>query len=122
MERATKLRLFQERLIKSTANNNDSLTPAQKATYLIWKNTILEGLAENTTKARKKEHLKTLKQEETKRVKDCNEIRIDDVYKIAYCVGPAMSQDAEEVAALFRSEAKIIILLNGLKTPIADLV
>jgi hypothetical protein len=58
MERATKLRLFQERLIKSTANNNDSLTPAQKATYLIWKNTILEGLAEKTTKARKKEHLK----------------------------------------------------------------
>jgi hypothetical protein len=33
-----------------------------------------------------------------------------------------MSQDAEEVAALFRSEAKIVILLNGLKTPIADLV
>ena len=53
-----KLRFFQEKLTKSAANFNDSLTQAQKATYQIWKNHILEGLADNTTKARKKEQLK----------------------------------------------------------------
>ena len=32
-----KLRFLQEKLTKSAANFNDSLTPAQKATYQIWK-------------------------------------------------------------------------------------
>ena len=44
---------------------------------------IQNGLADNTTKARKKEQLKTLKQEKTERVRDLK-IRIDDFYKIAY--------------------------------------
>jgi hypothetical protein len=44
-------------MAKSAENFNDSLTPAQKATYQIWKNNILEGLADHTTKAKKKELL-----------------------------------------------------------------
>jgi hypothetical protein len=77
-----KLRFFQERMKKSAANFNDSLTAAEKATYAIWKQAILDGLADNTTKARKKESLKTLKQEETERVRDFK-TRIDDTYRIA---------------------------------------
>ncbi len=49
-----RLRFFQEKLIKSAENFNDSLTPAQKANYQTWKNNIQDGLADNTTKARKK--------------------------------------------------------------------
>ena len=52
-----RLRFFQEKLIKSAANFNDSLTPAQKINYQTWKLHIQEGLADNTTKARKKEQL-----------------------------------------------------------------
>ncbi len=50
-----KLRFFQEQMVKFAENFNDSLTPIQKATYQLWKTNILEGLADNTTKARKKE-------------------------------------------------------------------
>jgi len=40
-----KLRFFQEKKItKSAVNSNDSLTAAQKATYQIWKTSIIEGL------------------------------------------------------------------------------
>jgi hypothetical protein len=114
-----KLRFFQERMSKSAANFNDSLGAADKATYAIWKQAILDGLADNTTKARKKESLKTLKQEETERVRDFK-TRIDDTYRIAYGVNAATSRHADVVA--LRDETKKDVLLNGLKTQIADLV
>jgi hypothetical protein len=61
LETRAKLRFFQEKLNKSVANFNDSLMQAKKKTFYIWKNHILEGLADNTKKAKKKEQLKTLK-------------------------------------------------------------
>jgi hypothetical protein len=114
-----RLRFFQEKLIKSAANFNDSLTPAQKVNYQTWKNNIQDGLADNTTKARKKEQLKTLTQEDTERVRDFK-IRIDDYYKIAYGENAATSLNATVIA--LRNETKKDVLLNGLKTPISDLV
>jgi len=114
-----KLRFFQERMSKSAANFNDSLTQAEKATYALWKQAILNGLADNTTKARKKEQLKTFKQEDTERVRDFK-TRIDDTYRIAYGVNAATSRNADVVA--LRDETKKDVLLNGLKTQIADLV
>jgi hypothetical protein len=47
------LRFVQERMSKSAANCNDSLTAAEKATYAVWKQALLDGLTDNTTKARK---------------------------------------------------------------------
>ena len=41
-----KLRFFQERMSKSAANFNDSLPAAQKVNYGIWKQAILDGLAD----------------------------------------------------------------------------
>ncbi len=114
-----RLRFFQEKLIKSAVNLNDSLTPAQKVNYQTWKNNIQDGLADNTTKARKKEQLKTLTQEDTERVRDFK-IRIDDYYKIAYGENAATSLNATVIA--LRNETKKDVLLNGLKTAIADLV
>ncbi len=114
-----KLRFFQEKMRKSAANFNDSLTQVEKATYALWKQAILDGLADNTTKARKKEQLKTLKQEDTERVRDFK-TRIDDTYRIAYGVNAATSRHADVVA--LRDETKKDVLLNGLKTQIADLV
>jgi hypothetical protein len=114
-----KLRFFQERMSKSAANFNDSLTVAEKATYAVWKQALLDGLTDNTTKARKKEQLKTLKQKETERVRDFK-IRIDDTYRIAYGVNAATSRHADVVA--LRNETLKDVLLNGLKPQIADLV
>jgi hypothetical protein len=114
-----KLRFFQERMKKSAANFNDSLTAAEKATYAVWKQALLDGLTDNTTKARKKEQLKTLKQKETERVRDFK-IRIDDTYRIAYGVNAATSRHAHVVA--LRNETLKDVLLNGLKPQIADLV
>ena len=116
---AQKLRFFQERMVKSAANFNDLLTQAQKANYQIWKTSILEGLADNTTKAKKKEQLKYLKQEDTERVRDFR-IRIDDYYKIAFGVNAATSADA--TVTTLRDEAKKDVLLNGLKPAISDIV
>jgi hypothetical protein len=107
-----KLRFFQERMSKSAANFNDSLTAAEKATYALWKQAILDGLADNTTKARNKEQLKTLKQEETERIRDFK-IRIDDTYRIAYSGNAATSRHADVVA--LRDETMKDVLLNGLK-------
>ena len=114
-----RLRFFQEKLTKSAANFNDSLTAAQKVNYQTWKDNIQDGLADNTTKARKKERLKTLTQEDTERVRDFK-IRIDDYYKIAYGENAATSVNATVIA--LRNETKKDVLLNGLKTAIADLV
>ncbi|EFX77928.1 hypothetical protein DAPPUDRAFT_105537 [Daphnia pulex] len=114
-----KLHFFQERMSKSAANFNDSLPNADRVTYAVWKQAILNGLADNTTKARKKEQLKTLKQEEKERVRDFK-TRIDDTYRIAYGVNAATSNHADVVA--LRDETKKDVLLNGLKTQIADLV
>jgi hypothetical protein len=114
-----KLHFFQERMSKSAANFNDSLTDDERATYAAWKQAILDGLADNTTKARKKEQLKTLKQEEKERVRDFK-TRIDDTYRIAYGVNAATSNHAGVVA--LRDETKKDVLLNGLKTQISDLV
>ena len=116
---AQKLRFFQERMVKSAENFNDSLTPAQKVTYPLWKTNILEGLAGKTTKARKKEQLKDLKQEDAERVRDFR-IRIDDYYKIAFGVNAATSANA--TVTTLRDEAKKDVLLNGLKPAISDLV
>jgi hypothetical protein len=116
---AQKLRFFQERMVKSAENVNDSLTPAQKTTYQICKTNILDGLADNPTKARKKEQLKDLKQEDVERVRDFR-IRIDDYYKIAFGVNAATSANATVTA--LRDEAKKDVLLNGLKPAISDLV
>jgi hypothetical protein len=116
---AQKLRFFQERMVKSAENFNDSLTPAQKATYQLWKINMLEGLADNTTKARKKEQHKDLKQEDAERVRDFR-IRIDDYYKIAFGVNAATS--AVATVTTLRDEAKKDVLLNGLKPAISDLV
>jgi hypothetical protein len=95
------------------------LTQAQKANYQIWKTNILDGLADNTTKAKKKEQLKYLKQEDTERVRDFR-IRIDDYYKIAFGVNAATSANA--TVTTLRDEAKKDVLLNGLKPAISDLV
>ncbi len=95
------------------------MTPAQKATYQIWKTNILDGLADNTTKAKKKEQLKYLKQEDTERVRDFR-IIIDDYYKIAFGVNAATSADA--TITTLKDEAKEDVLLNGLKPAISDLV
>ena len=116
---AQKLRFFQERLVKSAENFNDSLTQVQKANYQIWKTNILEGLADNTTKARKKEQLKDLKQEDAERVRDFR-IRIDDYYKIAFGENAATSANATVTS--LRDEAKKDVLLNGLKPAISDLI
>ena len=102
-----------------TRQINDSLTPAQKATYQIWKTSIITGLTDHTTKARKKEELNTLKQKDTERVRDFK-IKIDDLYRISYGIGPDTDQDVVVVA--LRNETKKDVLLNGLKTPISDLV
>jgi hypothetical protein len=59
---------FQEKLIKSAANFNDSLTPAQRADYDAWKALMIDGLHDNTTKAIKKGELNDLKQEPGERV------------------------------------------------------
>jgi hypothetical protein len=93
MDERTKTTFFKEKLIKSAANFNDSLTLAQKVNYQTWKNNIQDGLADNTTKAREKEQLKTLTQEDTERVRDFK-IRIDDYYKIAYGENAATSVNA----------------------------
>jgi hypothetical protein len=114
-----KLRFFQERMKKSAANFNDSLTAVDKATYALWKQALLDGLTDNTTKARKKEQLKTLKQKATERVRDFK-IRIDDTYIIAYGVNAATSRHADVVA--LRNETLKDVLFNGLKPQIADLV
>jgi hypothetical protein len=106
-------------MVKSAENFNDSLTQAQKANYQIWKTNILDGLADNTTKAKKKEQLKYLKQEDTERVRDFR-IRIDDYYKIAFGVNAATSANA--TVTTLRDEAKKDVLLNGLKPAISDLV
>ncbi|EFX61899.1 hypothetical protein DAPPUDRAFT_120791 [Daphnia pulex] len=103
----------------NAANFNDSLTAAEKATYAVWKQALLDGLTDNTTTARKKEQLKTLKQKETERVRDFK-IRIDDTYRIAYGVNAATSRHADVVA--LRNETLKDVLLNGLKPQIADLV
>jgi hypothetical protein len=106
-------------MVKSAENFNDSLTKVQKADYQIWKTSILEGLADNTTKARKKEQLKDLKQEDAERVRDFR-IRIDDYNKIAIGVNATTSADA--TVTTLRDEAKKDVLLNGLKPAISDLV
>jgi hypothetical protein len=83
MDRCTKkLRFLQEKLTKAAANFNDSLTPAQKTTYQLWKTSIITGLTDLTTKVRKKEGLNTLKQKDTERVRDFK-IKIDDLYRIS---------------------------------------
>ncbi|EFX74946.1 hypothetical protein DAPPUDRAFT_108408 [Daphnia pulex] len=94
-----KLRIFQERMRKSAANLNDSLTAAEKATYALWKQAILDGLADNTKKSKNE---RTAKDPQTRRDRTTT------------------SRHAYEVA--LRDETKKDVLLNGLKTQIADLV
>ena len=76
-------------------------------------------MADNTTKARKKEQLKDVKQKDAERFRDFR-IRIDDYYKIAFGVNAATSADA--TVTTLRDEAKNDVLLNGLKPAISDLV
>ncbi len=114
-----KLNLFQQRLTKSAANFNDSLTPAQKVDYQTWKNEITTGLQDTTAKAIRKEQLKYLKQLPNERVRDF-QIRIDDNYKIAYGVGPATSTNAN--VTTLRNDVKKDVLLKGLKPEIATMV
>jgi hypothetical protein len=114
-----KILFFQEKLIKSAANFNDSLTAAQRANYDDWKALLINGLHDNTTKAIKKGELKDLKQEPGERVRDF-QTRIDDMYRIAYGAGPASSNDANVV--LVRDDMKKEILLSGLRREIATLV
>ena len=114
-----KILFFQEKLIKSAANFNDSLTAAQRAAYDAWKALLIDGLHDNTTKAIKKGELKDLKQEPGERVRDF-QTRIDDMYRIAYGAGPAASNDPNVV--LVRDDMKKEILLSGLRKEIATLV
>ena len=116
---AQKIAFFQEKLIKSAANFNDSLTPAQREVYADWKDLLIDGLHDNTTKAIKKGELKDLKQEPGERVRDF-QTRIDDMYRIAYGAGPATSNDPNVI--LVRDDMKKEILLNGLRRDIATLV
>ena len=114
-----KLLFFQEKLTKSAANFNDSLTANQRAAYDAWKALMINGLHDNTTKAIKKGELKDLKQEPGERVRDF-QTRIDDMYRIAYGAGPATSNDANVI--LVRDDMKKEILLAGLRREIATLV
>ena len=114
-----KLNFFQQKLIKSAANFNDSLTPAQKVDYPTWKQEIINGLQDTTAKAIRKEQLKHLKQLPNERVRDFK-IRIDDNYKIAYGFGAATSNDPH-VEAL-RDDIKKDVLLKGLKPEVSTLV
>jgi hypothetical protein len=115
MDRKTKKYFFfQERLFKSAANFNESLTAAKKVNYKFVKITrcIIQ-------KRKKKEQLKNLKQEDTERVRDFR-IRIDDYYKIAFGEGAVTSEKVTVIA--LRNEKKKDVLLNGLKTAISELV
>ena len=67
----------------------------------------------------KKGELKDLNQEPTERVRDFQK-RIDDMYRLAYGVGPATSNDANVV--LVRDDTKKGVLLQGLRKEIATLV
>ncbi len=67
----------------------------------------------------KKGELKDLKQEPTERVRDFQK-RIDDMYRLAYGVGSATSNDANVV--LVRDDTKKGVLLQGLRKEIATLV
>ena len=114
-----KIIYFQEKLTKSAAHFNDSLTPAQRDVYDDWKDLLLQGLHDNTLTAMKKGELKDLKQEPAERVRDFQK-RIDDMYRLAYGVGPATSNDANVV--LVRDDTKKGVLLQGLRKEIATLV
>ncbi|EFX62475.1 hypothetical protein DAPPUDRAFT_120189 [Daphnia pulex] len=114
-----KIAFFQEKLSKSAANFNDSLTAQQRDVYAAWKALLIAGLHDNTTKAIKKGELKDLKQEPGERVRDF-QTRIDDMYRIAYGAGPVTSNDANVV--LVRDDMKKEILLAGLRREIATLV
>jgi hypothetical protein len=114
-----KIAFFQEKLSKSAANFNDSLTAQQRDVYADWKALLIAGLHDNTTKAIKKGELKDLQQEPGERVRDF-QTRIDDMYRIAYGAGPANSNDANVV--LVRDDMKKEILLAGLRREIATLV
>ncbi len=91
-----KLSYFQEKLTKSAANFNDSLTDAQRQTYAVWKPFVLQGLSDDTIKAVKKCELKELQQDPTEQVCDFQK-RIDDMYKLAYREGPVTSNDANVI-------------------------
>ena len=83
MDRCTKTSFPSRKTNKiMTRQINDSLTPAQKTTYQLWKTSIITGLTDLTTKVRKKEGLNTLKQKDTERVRDFK-IKIDDLYRIS---------------------------------------
>jgi len=114
-----KIAFFQEKLSKSAANFNDSLTAQQRDVYADWKALLIAGLHDNTAKAIKKGELKDLKQEPGERVRDF-QTRIDDMYRIAYGAGPANSNDPNVV--LVRDDMKKEILLAGLRKEIATLV
>ena len=114
-----KLAFFQEKLTKSAANFNDSLTDVQRQTYAVWKPLVLQGLSDDTIKAVKKCELKELQQDPTERVRDFQK-RIDDMYKLAYGEGPATSNDANVI--LVRNDTKKEVLLQGLRKEIATLV
>jgi hypothetical protein len=119
MERRTNIAFFQEKLSKSAANFNDSLTAQQRDVYADWKALLIAGLHDNKTKAIKKGELKDLKQEPGEKVRDF-QTRKDDMYRIAYGAGPATSNDAKVV--LVRDDMKKEILLAGLRREIATLV
>jgi hypothetical protein len=114
-----KLAFFQEKLTKSAANFNDSLTDVQRQTYAVWKPLVIQGLSDDTIKAVKKCELKELQQDPTERVRDFQK-RIDDMYKLAYGEGPATSNDANVI--LVRNDTKKEVLLQGLRKEIAALV
>jgi hypothetical protein len=114
-----KLSYFQEKLTKSAANFNDSLTDVQRQTYAVWKPLVLLGLSDDTIKAVKKCELKKLQQDPTEHVRDFQK-RIDDMYKLAYGEGPATSNDANVI--LVRNDTKKEVLLQGLRKEIATLV
>jgi hypothetical protein len=107
-----KLSYFQEKLTKSAANFNDSLTDVQRQTYAVWKPLVLLGLSDDTIKAVKKCELKKLQQDPTEHVRDFQK-RIDDMYKLAYGEGPATSNDANVI--LVRNDTKKEVLLQGLR-------
>ena len=116
---AQQLKYFQDRLTKSAANFNDSLTVPQKATFPAWEAAIVNGFQDNAVKMLRKAQLKQLRQNPNERIRDFKK-RIDDIYKVAY--GDAVTNSlAPEVISL-RNEIKKEILLNGVRPEIASII
>lgn len=114
-----KLRYFQDRLRKSAANFNDSLTQQQRDTFQHWETAMVTEFQDSAVRSLRKAQLKHLKQKHSERIRDFKK-RIDDTYKTAY--GDAVANSRDREVALLRNEIKKEVFLNGIRPQIATII